>query len=170
MATFSTQDISPSGIDYFQVKILDRVCEHDFALEILVNVHRQSEKEFFTHQSSYVKRRTALESVEIIADAALRCLPIIERNRATGDQNVFALCTMYYVLAMVTSRFSFIGVCWEYVSYLLMVKEFDDVTAELEEVKGQVDTMRQLSELLREDTKWMDNATEAVETAYKKRK
>ena len=77
--------IYASAIDYLQVKILDRVCEQDFALEILVNIHRQSEKEFFTHQSSYVKRRTALESVEIIADAALRCMAIIERNRATGD-------------------------------------------------------------------------------------
>ena len=71
---------------------------------------------------------------------------------------------------MVTSRFSLIEVCREYVSYLLMVQEFDDVAAELKEVKGQVDAMRQLSELLWEDTKWMASATEAVETAHKKRK
>ena len=69
-----------------------------------------------------------------------------------------------------TSRFSFIGVCWKYVSYLLMVREFDDVAHELEEVMGQVDAMRKLSEVLREDTQWMDNATEAVQTAYRKRK
>ena len=52
--------------------ILDDICEEEIALEMLSNIHRQSEDEFFTHQSGYVKRRAAIESVNITVDAALR--------------------------------------------------------------------------------------------------
>ena len=56
----------------FQLGILDDICEEEIALEMLSNIHRQSEEEFFTHQSGYVKRRAAIESVNITVDAALR--------------------------------------------------------------------------------------------------
>ena len=56
----------------FQLGILDDICEEEIALEMLSNIHRQSEEEFFTHQSGYVKRRAAIESVNITADAAIR--------------------------------------------------------------------------------------------------
>lgn len=56
----------------FQMSVLDGVCEEEIALEMLANIHRQSEKEFFTHQSGYIKRRAAIESVNITVAAALR--------------------------------------------------------------------------------------------------
>ena len=56
----------------FQLGILDDICEEEIALEMLSNIHRQSEEEFFAHQSGYVKRRAAIESVNITVDAALR--------------------------------------------------------------------------------------------------
>ena len=56
----------------FQLGILDDICEEEIALEMLSNIHRQSEEEFFTHQSGYVKRRAAIESVNITVDAAIR--------------------------------------------------------------------------------------------------
>ena len=56
----------------FQLGILDDICEVEIALEMLSNIHRQSEEEFFTHQSGYVKRRAAIESVNVTVDAALR--------------------------------------------------------------------------------------------------
>ena len=55
------------------MRILDGVCEEEIALEMLANIHRQSENEFFTHQSGYVKRRAAIESVNTTVAAALRC-------------------------------------------------------------------------------------------------